>query len=52
MQTIANMVYDIIQIPILIEDVDYRTITYAGLSEETYLESESDMDQYIQERKY
>ena len=25
LQTIANMVYDIIQIPILIEDMDFRT---------------------------
>ena len=51
LQTIANMVYDITQIPILIEDVDYRTITYAGLSEETYLNLKADMDQYIQEKK-
>ena len=51
LQTIAKMVYDITQIPILIEDVDYRTITYAGLSEETYLNLKVDMDQYIQEKK-
>ena len=51
LQTIANMVYDITQIPILIEDVDYRKITYAGLSEETYLNLKADMDQYIQEKK-
>ena len=35
----------------MIEDVDYRTITYAGLSEETYLNLKADMDQYIQEKK-
>jgi hypothetical protein len=51
LQTIANMVYDIIQISILIEDTEFRTITYAGLSEETYLELKADMDQYIQEGK-
>ena len=51
LQTIAKMVYDIVQIPIMIEDVDFRTITYAGLSEETYLDLKADMDEYIQEGK-
>src|SRR3954470_5539999 len=51
LQTIANMVYDIAQIPILIEDVDHRTITYAGLSEEEYMNVKEEMDQYIQEEK-
>ena len=52
LQTIANLVYTLVQIPILIEDTDFRTITYAGLSEESYLALKADMDQYIQaERK-
>ncbi|MCQ6275551.1 XylR N-terminal domain-containing protein [Bacillus sp. V3B] len=51
LQTIANMVYDIAQIPILIEDVDHRMITYAGLSEEKYMNVKEEMDQYIQEEK-
>ena len=50
LETIANMVYDTIKIPILIEDIDFRTITYSGLSEENYLELKADMEQYIQEK--
>lgn len=51
LQTITNMVYTLAQIPILIEDKDFLTITYAGLSEETYQDLKADMDQYIQEGK-
>ncbi len=51
LQTIANIVYDITQIPILIEDTDFRTITYAGLSREIYLELKEDLNQYIRGRK-
>ena len=50
-KTITNMVYTDTRIPILIEDIDFRTVTYAGLSEEDYLDLKADMDQYIQERK-
>ena len=35
----------------MIEDIDFRTVTYAGLSEEDYLDLKADMDLYIQERK-
>ena len=51
LETITNLVYTHTRIPILIEDIDFRTVTYAGLSEEDYLDLKADMDQYIQERK-
>ena len=52
LETITNLVYTHTRIPILIEDIDFRTVTYAGLSEEEdYLDLKADMDQYIQERK-
>ena len=49
MQEIANMVYSIVHIPIMIADTDHRTITYSGLSEEKYLELEEDMENFFQE---
>lgn len=49
LQTIANMVNDIVQIPIIIEGLDFRTITYSGLTEEKYEELKADMEQYFQE---
>ncbi|MGE7762167.1 XylR N-terminal domain-containing protein [Peribacillus sp. NPDC097895] len=49
LQTIANMVFDIVQIPIIIEGIDFQTIIYSGLSEEKYLELKADLEQYIQE---
>ncbi|MCM3652528.1 XylR N-terminal domain-containing protein [Metabacillus litoralis] len=52
LQTIANMVYDIVQLPIIIEDIDHQTITYSGLSEVKYLELKDDMEQYIQENAH
>ena len=51
LETITNLVYTHTRIPILIEDIDFRTVTYAGLSEEDYLDLKADMEQYIQERK-
>lgn len=51
LQTITNMVYDLAQIPILIEDMEHRTIVYAGLAEETYQMLKEDMDQYMQKEK-
>ncbi|EKN65890.1 PucR family transcriptional regulator [Neobacillus bataviensis LMG 21833] len=51
LQTIANMVYDNLRIPILIEDTDHRTIVFAGVSEERFLELKVDMDQFIRENE-
>ena len=50
LKAIANMVFDIVQIPIAIEDLDFQTITYSGLSEEKQLELKAEMEQYIQEK--
>lgn len=51
LQTIADMVYGIAKIPILIEDNEHRTIVHAGLSEEIYQILKEDMDQYFQRDK-
>ncbi|MBA4603410.1 XylR N-terminal domain-containing protein [Thermoactinomyces mirandus] len=52
LQTIVDMVYDMIQIPVMIEDMNFETITYAGLSEKSCLNLKADMDQYIQKEKH
>jgi sugar diacid utilization regulator/predicted hydrocarbon binding protein len=49
LQEIADLVFDIVKIPILIEDIDHRTITYSGIPEEKYLELKEDMENYILE---
>ena len=51
LETITNMVYDNTNIPILIEDKELRTITYAGLSGELYRELDSDMKEYMRKSK-
>ena len=35
LQTIADIVFNMVHIPIIVEDSSLRTITYSGLSEET-----------------
>jgi predicted hydrocarbon binding protein/sugar diacid utilization regulator len=40
---------EIVKIPVLIEDIDHRTITYSGISKEKYLELKEDMENYIKE---
>nr|WP_263323467.1 V4R domain-containing protein [Neobacillus sp. Marseille-Q6967] len=49
LQTIANMMYDMVRIPLIIEDTVHRTITYSGLSEEKYLYLKADMESYLKE---
>lgn len=49
LQEIADLVYENVKIPILIEDIDHRTISYSGISEEKYLELKKDMENYINE---
>ena len=44
------MVYDNMNIPILIEDKQLRTITYSGLSEDLYRELDWDIKEYFQKR--
>ena len=52
LQTIANIVYDITQIPILIEDIDFRTDYICGFIEEKpILELKEDLNQYIRGKK-
>lgn len=47
LQTIANKVSSILQLPIIIKGVDHRTITYAGLSEDRYEELQSEFVQFL-----
>ncbi|WP_419887913.1 V4R domain-containing protein [Neobacillus niacini] len=51
LQTIADMVFNMVNIPIIIEDSALRTITYSGLSEETYAELKAEMVDYLQESR-
>ncbi len=51
LQTIADIVFNMVNIPIIIEDSVLRTITYTGLSEETYSELKAEMDDYLQESR-
>ncbi len=52
LQTIADMVYKLLQIPIIVEDTVHRTITYSGLSKEKYLDLKADMEHYLQENRF
>ncbi|USK69938.1 V4R domain-containing protein [Peribacillus asahii] len=47
LQKIVDMMYETMQIPVIVESIDARTIVHSGLSEEQYLELKEDMDQYI-----
>ena len=49
LQEIADLVFTIINIPIMIEDIDHRTIAYSGLPEAKYLELKADMEIFLQE---
>lgn len=51
LQEISELVYATVKIPILIEDIDHRTIAYAGLREEKYLALKEDMETYLQENE-
>jgi len=47
LQTIADMVYNTVQLPVIVEDIDLQTVTYAGLSKEKYMELKADMEENI-----
>jgi PucR family transcriptional regulator, purine catabolism regulatory protein len=51
LQTIADIVFKMVHIPMIIEDSVLRTITYSGLSEETCLELKAEMEDYLQESR-
>ncbi|WP_338448315.1 XylR N-terminal domain-containing protein [Niallia oryzisoli] len=51
LESITSKVYDSTQIPILVEDKELRTITYAGLSEDMYRELDLDMKEYMRKSK-
>ncbi|MDF2788805.1 MAG: hypothetical protein K0S80_1903 [Neobacillus sp.] len=51
LQTIADMVVNMVNIPIIIEDSVFRTISYSGLSEETYLDLKAEMEEYLEENR-
>jgi len=48
LQAIANLVYEGIHIPIVIEDIDFQTIAYSGLIDEKFMTLQADMQSYIQ----
>lgn len=47
LQKIVDMMYETMQIPVIVESADARTVMHPGLSEERYFELKEDMDQYI-----
>lgn len=51
LQTIADIVFYMVNIPMIIEDSVLRTITYSGLSEETYMEFKAEMEVYMEESR-
>lgn len=51
LHSLTDTAFQISGIPIVIEDTDFQTITYAGLSEEAYLELKEDIDPYLQKDK-
>lgn len=51
MQEIADIVYEIGRIPVVIVDLNFRTVIYSGLSEQKYEELKLDMDQYLEKQK-
>lgn len=42
LQSIANLVYEIIGIPVIIDDFNFRTFVYSGLSQDDFLTLDSD----------
>ncbi|MFJ7513214.1 XylR N-terminal domain-containing protein [Peribacillus simplex] len=48
LQSIATVVYDLIQIPIIIDDLDFHTIAYSGLSQDEFTKLRTDMQSYTQ----
>ncbi|WP_223881798.1 XylR N-terminal domain-containing protein [Niallia endozanthoxylica] len=51
LQTIIDMVYNLIQIPILVQDIDFRSIAYSGLSQDEFNKIQDEMNRYIQENR-
>ncbi|MFC4802990.1 V4R domain-containing protein [Neobacillus sp. GCM10023253] len=52
LQTIADMVYETVRIPIIVEDAVHSTITYSGLEQEQYLLLKTDMENYLQKTQF
>jgi len=51
LQTIIDMVYNLIQIPILVYDIDLRSIAYSGLSQDEYHKVQDEMNRYLKENR-
>ncbi|OXM86967.1 XylR N-terminal domain-containing protein [Paenibacillus rigui] len=45
LKAIADMVYNLIHVPIVMEDTEFEAIAYAGLTEHEYLELKADKEQ-------
>ncbi|MDR7077495.1 sugar diacid utilization regulator/predicted hydrocarbon binding protein [Neobacillus niacini] len=51
LQTIIDIVYNLIRIPILIEDIDLRCIAYSGISQDEFNNIQNDMNHYLKENR-
>ena len=49
LQTIIEMVYQLLQIPIVIYDIDLRSIAYSGLSQDEFNRIQEKINHYIKE---
>ncbi|MCH6269203.1 V4R domain-containing protein [Neobacillus citreus] len=52
LQTIADMVYETVRIPMIVEDAVHSTITYSGLEQEQHLLLKTDMENYLQKTQF
>lgn len=50
-QTLATIVNELTQFPVVIDDIDFETIGYSGLSEPLFTQLRDDINNYIQEHE-
>lgn len=51
LQTIIDMVYNLIRIPILVQDIDLLSIAYSGLSQDEFDQIQDEMNRYMKENR-
>lgn len=51
LQSIADTVYEIVDIPVIIHDLNFRTSVYSGLKEEEFCNLEMDYNYYLDKNK-
>ncbi|MBS4213894.1 XylR N-terminal domain-containing protein [Neobacillus rhizophilus] len=49
LQLVVDLVHQMAGIPAVVDDINFRTLSYSGMTEELFKELSTDMDVYIQE---